>query len=68
MTMKRSTLRCILLGFAIFDVLVAAALFFSMELRAGHLLEATADGVLCAGFLLMAMITSARIRRSDQVQ
>jgi hypothetical protein len=66
--MKRSTRLGILLGFSVFDVFVAATLFSAMESRAGHFLEATADGVLCAVFLVMAMITSARIRWSDQSQ
>jgi hypothetical protein len=66
--MKRSTLLSILFFFSVFDVLVAAALFSTMESRAGHFIEATADGVLCAGFLVMAMITAARIRWSDQSQ
>jgi hypothetical protein len=64
--MKRSTRLGILLSFSVFDVLVAAALFLTMESRAGHFLEATADGALCAAFLVMAMVTSARIRWSDQ--
>jgi hypothetical protein len=66
--MKRSTRLCILLCFTVFDVFVAAALFLTMESRTGHFLEATADGVLGAAFFAMAMVTSARIRWSDQSQ
>jgi hypothetical protein len=66
--MNRGTRLGILLAFSVFDVFVAAALFSTMVSTTGHFLESTADGVLCAAFLLMAVITSARIRWSNESQ